>query len=266
MADTVSPDDRKKCPYGFTCSTMSSRQIRSAKECEYLKECRSYKSRPYGDLRQKLKHLDENISKLCHEIEHCEENKRSKYKLRRRLELLHQIKSHELSIVHLRSFANHQAIKECTGDLYAYLYKIRESKGRLTQQLNNRDGRSNLNRDYIAPEGVEAHVYSVKRPAASQFPEGTPIQEIRKRQKVYRYWKLQSKTPQFKSKGGDDKSCKTIHLGKGDNPKTIQARLGIERRNRLSKIRTKLMEAAAAVEEAALLAEEVLCFEDFEEE
>lgn len=123
---------------------------------------------------------------------------------------------------------------------------------------------SNINRNYIALEGIEVHIYNTKHPPSSKFPPGTPLEEIRKQQTIYKYHKLLSKTAQFQSETTDSRKRKVIHLGKHDSEKNIQARLGIERRNRLSKIRTLTTQAAKALQEAAELADEVLCFEDFQ--
>ena len=107
------------------------------------------------------------------------------------------------------------------------------------------------------------HTYNVKHPPSGKFPPGTSVEEMRKQQKVYKYHKLLSKTAQFTSETDTSKKCKVIHLGKSNDEKNIQARLGIERRNRLSKICTLITQAAKALQEAAELADEELCFEDF---
>ena len=84
-----------------------------------------------------------------------------------------------------------------------------------------------------------------------------PKQDLHRGQqpKTYNYYKLQSETAQFKSEKKASPKCKSIHLGKAGNEKYIQGKLGIERRKRLSKIRTQLMQAVKAIEEAAELAD-----------
>ena len=85
-----------------------------------------------------------------------------------------------------------------------------------------------LGAGYVAPEGIEAHRYSVKRPYAT-----------------YEYNKLTAKKaifpPQLK-----EEEVKVIHLSRDEDPRNIVGRSGIERRNRLLAIMTQL-EAATDV-------------------
>ncbi len=74
---------------------------------------------------------------------------------------------------------------------------------------------------YIAPIGSEVHSYSVKRG-----------------RKVYLYNKLAAREKIFGSAG----RVKVIHLSHDNDSRNIEARFGIERRNQLTKTRTKLKE------------------------
>lgn len=89
---------------------------------------------------------------------------------------------------------------------------------------------------YIAPMGVEAHRYSVKRPYAT-----------------YEYNKLSAKTaifpPQIK-----EELVKVMHLSRDDDPRNIEGRSGIERRNRLGAIRTSIQAATNMLKGAIELA------------
>jgi hypothetical protein len=85
---------------------------------------------------------------------------------------------------------------------------------------------------YIAPEACELHVYNVKRPRG-----------------VYWYRKLTASQPIFASAEGS-RNVRTIHLSHSDDPRSIEAGLGIERRNRLMKVRTQLALAKAAMQTA----------------
>ena len=75
---------------------------------------------------------------------------------------------------------------------------------------------------YVAPMGIEAHRYSVKRPYAT-----------------YEYNKLTAKKaifpPQIK-----EEEVKVIHLSRDEDPRNIEGRSGIERRNRLLAIMTQV--------------------------
>lgn len=89
-----------------------------------------------------------------------------------------------------------------------------------------------LNEGYIAPFGAEAHRYTVKR------PYGT-----------YEYNKLTSKEaifpPQIK-----EAFVKTIHMSKDTDPRNIEGRAGIERRNRLRAIATGIRLATELLDNA----------------
>lgn len=85
---------------------------------------------------------------------------------------------------------------------------------------------------YIAPEKVEAHSYNVKRPRG-----------------VYSYNKLASPNAIFEPAERDAK-VKVIHLSHDDDPRNLEARQGIERRNKLSQARTQLQIAQAALMQA----------------
>ncbi len=74
---------------------------------------------------------------------------------------------------------------------------------------------------YIAPIGSEVHSYSVKRG-----------------RKVYLYNKLAARESIF----GTAEKVKVVHLSHDNDPRTIEARLGVERRNQLTQARTKLRE------------------------
>lgn len=89
---------------------------------------------------------------------------------------------------------------------------------------------------YIAPEGCEAHRYNVKRPGGT-----------------YWYNKLTAAEALFEPVVKEEK-VRVIHLSYDDDPRNVEGRLGIERRNRLTQIRTQLQIAEAALERAVALA------------
>ena len=89
-----------------------------------------------------------------------------------------------------------------------------------------------LGAGYVAPEGVEAHRYSVKRPYAT-----------------YEYNKLTSKETIFPSQIKEEE-VKVIHLSRDGDPRNIEGRAGIERRNRLLAIATKIRLATESLDNA----------------
>lgn len=98
---------------------------------------------------------------------------------------------------------------------------------------------------YIAPEGVEAHRYNVKRPGFGWNEDGERV-PIRK---VYWYNKLMATQAVFEP-SEEEHRVRTIHLSKDEDPRNIEGRLGIERRNRLQQIQTRVQAAKALLEEA----------------
>ncbi|WP_375515992.1 hypothetical protein [uncultured Nostoc sp.] len=86
----------------------------------------------------------------------------------------------------------------------------------LHHNLNNLEG------CYIAPGGCEVHHYNVKRPSG-----------------VYGYNKLTAPEPIFEP-SEKQKKVKVVHLSHDDDPRNTEARLGIERRNQLTRVRTLL--------------------------
>lgn len=85
---------------------------------------------------------------------------------------------------------------------------------------------------YIAPEGTEVHAYAVKR------PYGT-----------YWYNKLAAHREMFQPQA-QQRLVRHIHLGKTGESRHTVAQAGIERRNQLTKVRTQLIAAATALENA----------------
>ena len=90
-----------------------------------------------------------------------------------------------------------------------------------------------LSDGYIAPVGIEAHRYLVKRPYG-----------------IYQYNKLAAKRaiflPQIK-----EEMVTVIHLSKDDDPRNLKGRAGIERRNRLLAISTAVQAATNLLNKAA---------------
>jgi hypothetical protein len=85
---------------------------------------------------------------------------------------------------------------------------------------------------YVAPIGVEAHRYLVKRPYG-----------------VYQYNKLTSKEAIFPPQEREE-SVKVIHLSSDYDSRNFEGRAGIERRNRLLAIRTAIDTAEALLDRA----------------
>ena len=99
---------------------------------------------------------------------------------------------------------------------------------------------------YIAPADVEAVAYSVKRPrGVAQTPEGKMVQQYA----VYWYNKLMSQTAIF-APAEKERPVKVIHLSKNDDPRNLEGRRGLERRNQLNQIATQMRIAKSAIAKA----------------
>lgn len=109
-----------------------------------------------------------------------------------------------------------------------------------------------LTSSYVAPPGVEAHRYLVKR------PYGT-----------YQYNKLTSKSAIFPPQQ-EDTEVKVLHLSRDTDPRNILGRSGIERRNQIlflktqiEKVTLSLSKAMESVEDVSI--EEVVTHKIFEQ-
>lgn len=89
---------------------------------------------------------------------------------------------------------------------------------------------------YVAPIGVEAHRYLVKRPSG-----------------IYQYNKLTSREAIFPPQERED-SVKVIHLSSDYDSRNFEGRAGIERRNRLLAIGTAIDTAEALLNRARSIA------------
>ena len=90
---------------------------------------------------------------------------------------------------------------------------------------------------YIAPEKCEAHTYNVKRPRG-----------------VYEYNKLTAAEAIFDPSEKAEK-VRVVHLSNDDDPRNLEARLGIERRNALTQAKTQINVAHQALTQALELLE-----------
>ena len=89
-----------------------------------------------------------------------------------------------------------------------------------------------LTSSYVAPPGVEAHRYLVKRPYAT-----------------YQYNKLTSKKALFPPQQ-EENPVKVLHLSRDTDPRNILGRSGIERRNRILLLKTQIEKATELLSKA----------------
>ena len=265
------PKLREKCPYGFDCSSFMMVAGTIAHNCENLTSCKELSGtsgRSWHDRRQPtfdfvMYFADEQADYERWAVEYAERQRQQDIwrEENRRYRRVIQIRQHEAATVMLKARGNHQDYDSFE------LLELTSSTAEVLRLFNNELGQLAANDNvYIAPDGIEAHVYSVKRPPRNRFPDHWTLEEVRREQSVYYYHKLTSKSAQFKAMEKDDdgnfKSCKVIHLSHSDNARNIQGRLGIERRNKLNKIRTRLLRAQQLLVEATEIAQEQYNHED----
>jgi len=230
----------RKCPYGFTCDRYPWGVYKFTKDCKYYRDCkRVVKTLIKVSTDRDL--CEEYIDEIA---EDSKDGRASKYKgieryrgsYEQRSLLLKAIEKHERSVILLREHGNHQS-PESLG-VSEQIEEAQKSLKQLESKLRT------FERGYIAPEGVKMKTCNPK------YNSGKGQQP-----KTYDYYKLQSTTAQFKPEKKANPKCKSIHLGKVGDEKYVQGKLGIERRKRLLKIRTQLMQAVKAIEKAAELAD-----------
>lgn len=232
----------RKCPYGFTCDRHPWGINKHTKDCKYYSDCK----------RIVKKLIKVSSDRDCHEeyINEIAEKSKKHGALaliycgvecytgtdEQTWLLLNAIEQHERSVIFLKERGNHQS-PESLG-----VSEQIEKAQKLLRQLESK--LKTFNRGYIALEEVKMKTCNPKRDSDKE-----------QQPKTYNYYKLQSKTAQFKSETKANSKCKSIYLGKVGDEKYVQGKLGIERRKRLLKIRTQLMQAVKAIEEATELAD-----------
>jgi|GEM_PF-1483454 len=271
------PKLRQKCPYGFDCSGMMMLVGTIAHNCENLEECvRLTKAdgipwdaveQPTFELVQyRLEREEERERRRIEWEAGREERERQQAQRqqewdeeRRRIREVIQVQQHQAAVMLLKRRGNPQAYADF--GLEEDVTMLRECLTHLDPLLSALDSEG-----YIAPDGAKAHVYNVKRPPRNAFPASMPLAEVRREQRIFYYHKLLSKTAQFEGvlldENDNPKKCKAIHLSHSDDARNIQGRLGIERRNQLSKIRTKLAQAQQLLLDAAAIAQAEYSYED----
>lgn len=105
------------------------------------------------------------------------------------------------------------------------LYETLQNLQNTIEALEDAIGEIENEEGYIAPPQVEVHPYLVKRGSNS-----------------YQYNKLSAQTAIFEPQEKTNK-VKNIHLSKDDDSRNIEARKGIERRNKLIAARSKITKA-----------------------
>jgi hypothetical protein len=203
-------ENKSKCRLGFACaSIMQNSQIR-ADRCPNRATCR--------------------------EIVNFEFDERASFLMVRRLdgslvEEYIELSRHEAAVMMLMQRGCPQTLDDF--GLLESIDTIIELLGDLRSQIESYQGQ------YIAPDGCEMHTYNVKHNDVELQPNNQGELVPHPIKVVYTYYKLAAKRPIF-APSIEPNNVKVIHLSRTDDPRSLESRRGIERRNRLSMLRSQL--------------------------
>ena len=221
---------QKKCGFGFSCASMMMQPTLEPKDCPNWKTCgrvQEYTAEEEVALQRVMEIEGDRVT--CEWI----------------------ITRHRAAITMLQQRGQHREVSDF--GLAEDQSAIAEALNRLQENLSSFSQREG----YIAPDGIEAHRYNVKR--SGRHYRGDDGKWYRKR-RVYWYNKLTASShvflPAVPDEEVEDDSVRVIHTSHDNDSRNIESRLGIERRNRLNQIRTQLSIAVAAIEQANELASE----------
>ena len=236
---------RKKCAYGFSCASMMMTPGLTAEDCPNAQTCGTLKELTEDETAELLQVRATDFEEFLTQLRQTAPflNLRQFLEMtvplteeeealiaRRREEMLERqrVTRREAAVMMLMRRGNPQQPED-----FGISYGMAEIERRI---FNLRDRLENFTDTYIAPEGVVAHHYSVKR------PWGT-----------YQYNKLLAESAIFEP-SEEDHPVRVIHLSRDDDDRNIEARKGLIRRDRLSQIADQLRLAETALNEAVELA------------
>lgn len=210
-----------KCRLGFSCAAMMMQPGLDATECLNRETCVLIVTYT-ADEQAELTRI------------RLEENQRVYEQIR--------VDRHQAAILMLQQRGNPQELEDF--NLATLLASAHELLGAITGCLNE-----NYAPTYIAPEGCEAHRYNVKRPGVEHYRDEQGQFRRRSVRKVFWYNKLTAKRFIF-APAWEEQNVRVLHLSHDDDPRNLEARRGIERRNRLIALRAKLAALVTELEDS----------------
>ena len=190
----------RKCPYGFTCDRHPWGKHKIIKDCKYFDQCRKMVNE-IAKASTNLDSYEQYIDKIAKESKKSgdkalEDNRVECYSGTppQTSLFLEAIEKHERSVIFLRERGNHQS-PESLG-VSKQINEAQESIKQLESKLKI------FNRGYIAPKEAKIKTCNPKRDSANKEQQS----------KTYDYYKLQSKTAQFKPEKKASPKCKSIYL------------------------------------------------------
>jgi hypothetical protein len=210
---------RKKCGFGFSCAAMMLQPGLEPKDCPNYRTCGSASELTPEEEVELIRVREVQRQEAEQQWERIQERIR--------------VSRHGAAVTMLTERGCSQSLENLgvIDSIEALAVRLQELRSR-TEQLTQGC--------YIAPDNCEAHRYNVKRPSGT-----------------YWYNKLTSREAIFEPEEKEEK-VKVIHLSHDDDPRNVEGRLGIERRNRLHQLQTQLQIAEGALEQASALLNESL--------
>lgn len=194
---------QKKCGLGFNCSAMMLQPGLEPGDCENYTTCGSV-----------LEFAPDEEIELIRVQEEQEQTSNEQIRLRRETIRVTRHQAAKMMLVQRSPTARDSDASQLSQTVEAIANQLQQLQEKL----------ASFQDEYIAPPGCEAHSYNVKRGG-----------------KAYWYNKLTATKPIFEPAHGTGRVC-TIHLSHSDDPRNLEARCGVERRNKLSTTKTKLEE------------------------
>jgi hypothetical protein len=208
---------KARCGLGFDCASIMQAVGINPKDCDNYKTCGA--ALDYAP--------DEAI-----ELVQIRDAQRQNFRISR----------HQAAQMLLRHRGNSQSLDDF--EVMALLEAMEQELAALRTTLE----RDFLENPYIAPEGCTIHRYNVKRKYETVVREGG---KLVKRTKIQVYWynKLMGRTAYF-APAEERVPVRVLHLSHDSDPRNLEARRGIERRNRLEHLRTRLRNLTQSLHEA----------------
>lgn len=215
---------KKKCGFGFSCAAMMMQPGLEPKDCLNYKACGSASELTPEEVVEiiRVREIQRQEAEIRWQ-EHVQQWEQVQERIR--------VSRCSAAIAMLQQRGCPQTLDNfsITGSIASIEMQLQQLRSHLEQFTTD---------CYIAPDSCEAHCYSVKRPSGT-----------------YGYNKLTSKEAIFEPEEKQEK-VKVLHLSHDDDPRNTEGRRGIERRNRLHQVQSKIDIATRILEEAiALLGE-----------
>ncbi len=206
---------KQKCGLSFSCALMMQQPGLEPRDCPNYRACGSEIALTSDEQLELIRVREQSAQELQRSWEERQERVR--------------VSRHQAATLMLRMRGCPQTLQSLgvTDPLDEIAAQLEDLRSRLST-IERED-------QYIAPEGCEAHRYNVKRG-----------------RKIFWYNKLTANSACFEPVERQDR-VRTIHLSHDDDPRNLEGRLGVDRRNKLTQVRTQLQVAAAAIAEALVL-------------